>query len=311
MKTVVITGVAGFLGGHVARHFAQNGWSVVGVDVVAPENARIGTQCRYVQLSLPSPELSELLKEIQPHTCVHCAGRASVGLSIEDPAADFRGNTVLTFELLDALRRTAPHCRFLLLSSAAVYGNPQRLPVGEDQPVAPLSPYGFHKRQAELLVQEFAKVYGQPGLSVRIFSAYGPGLRRQVIWDICERILSTGALTLGGTGEETRDFVHAADVAGALALLADRAPAEGEIYNLATGRETSIAELADMLATALKRKVRATFDGRSRPGDPRNWRADVSKLRALGFQPALSLEDGLAQIAQWASAELAGIPQKS
>ena len=311
MKTVVITGVAGFLGGHVARHFAQNGWSVVGVDVVAPENARIGTQCRYVQLSLPSPELSELLKEIQPHTCVHCAGRASVALSIEDPAADFRGNTVLTFELLDALRRSAPRCRFLLLSSAAVYGNPQRLPVGEDQPVAPLSPYGFHKRQAELLVQEFAKVYGQPGLSVRIFSAYGPGLRRQVIWDICERILSTGALTLGGTGEETRDFVHAADVAAALALLADRAPAEGEIYNLATGRETSIAELAEVLATALKREVRAIFDGRSRPGDPRNWRADISKLRVLGFQPALSLEDGLAQIAQWASAELAGIPQKS
>jgi UDP-glucose 4-epimerase len=311
MKTVVITGVAGFLGGHVARQFAQNGWGVIGVDVVAPENARIGTQCRYVQLSLPSAELAQLLKESRPDACVHCAGRASVGLSIEDPAADFRGNTLLTFELLDALRRSAPRCRFLLLSSAAVYGNPQSLPVGEDQPVAPLSPYGFHKHQAELLVQEFAKIYGQPGLSVRIFSAYGPGLRRQVIWDICERILTTGTLTLGGTGEETRDFIHAADVAGALALLADRAPATGEIYNLATGRETSIAELAQLLAAALGRNVRPTFDGRSRPGDPRNWRADISKLQALGYRPALSLESGLAQIAQWASAELAGIPQKS
>jgi UDP-glucose 4-epimerase len=136
-------------------------------------------------------------------------------------------------------------------------------------------------------------------------------LRRQVIWDICERILTTGTLTLGGTGEETRDFIHAADVAGALVLLAERAPATGEIYNLATGRETAIAELAKLLATALGRKVSPTFDGRSRPGDPRNWRADISKLQALGYRPALSLESGLAQIAQWASAELAGIPQKS
>ena len=311
MKTVVITGVAGFIGGHVARHFAQHGWRIIGMDVVAPENARIGTQCRYFQLSLPSPELGGLLKEAQPDACVHCAGRASVGLSIEDPAADFRGNTLLTFELLDALRRSSPQCKFLLLSSAAVYGNPKTLPIGEDQPVAPLSPYGFHKRQAELLVQEFAEVYGQPALSVRIFSAYGPGLRRQVIWDICERILTTGALTLGGTGNETRDFIHAADVAAALVLLSERAPAKGEIYNVATGRETSISELASLLAASLGRKVTAAFDGRNRPGDPRNWRADISKLKALGFEPALALEDGLAQIAQWASAELAGIPPRA
>ena len=311
MKTVVITGVAGFLGGHIARHFARAGWQIVGMDVIAPENARIGTQCRYLQLSLPSPELTKVLKEVQPDVCVHCAGRASVGLSIEDPAADFRGNTLLTFELLDALRQSAPKCRFLLLSSAAVYGNPQSLPIREDQTVAPLSPYGFHKRQAELLVEEFADVYGQPGLSVRIFSAFGPGLRRQVIWDICERILTTGTLPLGGTGGETRDFIHAADVAAALALLSERAPAKGEIYNVATGRETSISELAGLIAASLRQKVEARFDGRSRPGDPRNWRADISKLKALGFEPTLSLEDGLAQFAQWASAELAGFPPRS
>ena len=287
------------------------GWQIVGMDVIAPENARIGTQCRYIQLALPSPELAGILKDVQPDACVHCAGRASVGLSIEDPAADFRGNTLLTFELLDALRRSAPKCRFLLLSSAAVYGNPQSLPIREDQPLAPLSPYGFHKRQAELLVQEFADVYGQPGLSARIFSAYGPGLRRQVIWDICERILTTGTLTLGGTGGETRDFIHAADIAAALAVLSERAPARGEVYNVATGRETSISELAALIGASLRQKVAATFDGRSRPGDPRNWRADISKLKALGFEPALSLEDGLAQFAQWASAELAGIPPRT
>src|SRR5215207_9535576 len=123
MKTVLITGVAGFLGSYVARHFEQAGWDVTGVDIVAPENSGMGRRSKYVRLPLPSPQLEALLANAQPHTCVHCAGRASVGLSIDDPAADFKANTVLTFELLDALRRFAPRSRFLLLSSAAVYGN--------------------------------------------------------------------------------------------------------------------------------------------------------------------------------------------
>lgn len=276
------------------------------MDVIAPENSHLPVGGFYTRLELPSPGFATLLRETQPTALVHCAGRASVALSIEDPAADFRANTVLTFELLDLLRRETPQCKFLLLSSAAVYGNPETLPIAEDHRVAPLSPYGYHKHQAELLVQEFARMYGVRALAVRIFSAYGPGLRRQVVWDICERLLTTGTLHLSGTGTESRDFIHPADVASGLELLARRAPAEGEVYNLASGRETSVAELAGLVASALAVPVSPTFSGSARPGDPRNWRADITKLRALGFNPALSLEDGLAQCAAWARAELTG-----
>lgn len=310
MKTVLITGAAGFLGTHVARDFSTHGWRVIGVDAAAPEDVRTAPDWSYVRLCLPAGEIAGILRDAAPDACVHCAGKASVASSMEDPAGDFRSNAVLTFELLDALRQFAPQCRFLLLSSAAVYGNPQRLPVAEDQPAAPLSPYGFHKHQAELLVQEFANVYGLPALAVRIFSAYGPGLRRQVIWEICERIIRTGSLTLGGTGEETRDFIHAADVAAGLRVLAERAPAKGEVYNLATGRETSIAGLAGILIGALGRKLRPVFDGRTRRGDPRNWRADISRIQALGFHPVLALEDGLAEVARWAATDLAENPSK-
>lgn len=305
MKTVLLTGAAGFLGRHAARHFAQLGWRVVGVDDVPPENAP--TLARFARLRLPSAELASILTEEQPHTCIHCAGRASVPLSMQDPAGDFRDNTVMTFELLEALRRHAPACRFILLSSAAVYGNPPALPVSEAAPVAPLSPYGWHKRQAELLCEEFSAVFGLPTISARIFSAYGPGLRRQVVWDICERVLTTGRLELRGTGAESRDFIHAADVAHALAVLAEKAPAHGEVFNLATGRETSIAELARLVCSALGTSTTPVFDGAATAGQPINWRADLARLAGLGFAPRISLEDGVRGVAAWARAELGSL----
>ncbi|MEO8350667.1 MAG: NAD-dependent epimerase/dehydratase family protein [Chthoniobacteraceae bacterium] len=301
-RTVLITGVAGFLGRYLAREFASAGWEVVGLDDAPPENAP--SDLSYHRMRLPDSRFDELLATANPDVCVHAAGRASVALSMEDPAADFRDGVVLAFALLDAIRRRAPGCRFILLSSAAVYGNPSSLPISESHPVAPLSPYGFHKRQCELLIEEFARVYAVPALAVRIFSAYGPGLRRQVVWDIFARTLTKGRLSLHGTGAESRDFIHAADVARGLVLLAEKAPAQGEIYNLATGRETTINELARLLLPILGANLEPEFDGCSTPGDPVNWRADVTPLTNLGFAPAVSLEDGLRGVAAWCAAEL-------
>jgi UDP-glucose 4-epimerase len=303
MRTALITGVAGFLGRYIAREFYREGWRVIGVDDVPPENAP--RDIEFHRLHLPDPALATLLAGNPPDACIHAAGRASVAHSITEPAADFRDGVVLTFELLDALRRTAPRCRFVLLSSAAVYGNPASLPILESHPVQPLSPYGFHKRQCELLVEEFARVYSQPALAVRVFSAYGPGLRRQVVWEICERVLTTGRLQLRGTGDESRDFIHAADVARAVALLVERAPAQGEIFNVATGREVTIRELATTLLARLNPKVAPEFDGETSPGDPRNWRADISRARAIGFAPEIPIEEGLRAEAAWCLAELA------
>ena len=303
-NSVLITGAAGFLGHYVTRQFATAGWRVIGVDNLAPEEIQFRPGTAYHQLSLPDPSLADLLAAERPKACVHCAGKASVPLSMEEPAADFRSNTVLTFELLELLRKRAPGCRFLLLSSAAVYGNPASLPVYETHASVPLSPYGYHKRQCESICEEFSRVYGLATTCVRIFSAYGPGLKRQVIWDICERVLRGDRLNLHGTGDESRDFVHAADIARALEMLARISPGEADIYNLATSREVTIRELATLITTFLETGNVVEFDGKVRPGDPLNWRADVSKIRALGFEPAVSLEQGIRTVATWASADL-------
>ncbi len=306
-QVVLITGVAGFVGRYIARHFSEQGWSVIGIDNSPPENAPVANLTAYLRLQLPDSALGDLLKNYSPQVCIHCAGRASVGLSVTDPSADFYSNTVLTLELLNALRLNAPECRFIFLSSAAVYGNPQSLPVSESQPTIPLSPYGFHKLQGEQLCLEFFKVYSLPTTSVRIFSAYGPGLRRQVMWDICHKAIIQNSVTLQGTGQESRDFIHALDIAKALLLIATAAPMQGETYNLATGREVTITELASHILTTLEYEDQPDFDGILPIGNPLHWQADMSKLRSLGFTPTISLERGIKTFANWCRAELVGV----
>ncbi|MEP0870512.1 NAD-dependent epimerase/dehydratase family protein [Trichocoleus desertorum AS-A10] len=306
-QSVLITGVAGFIGRYVSRYFAQQGWTVIGTDNAPPENAPLANLKTYQPLHLPNESLKELIQKYQPQVLIHCAGRASVGLSVTDPVADFHGNTVLTFEVLNTLRLYALDCKFIFLSSAAVYGNPESLPVSESQLLAPLSPYGFHKLQGEQLCLEFNKIYGLPTTSVRIFSAYGPGLRRQVMWDICYKATIRKSVCLQGTGQESRDFIHALDIAKALMLIALWAPMQGESYNLATGREVTILELSSLLLEALEYNDSSQFDGIVPIGNPLNWQADISKLQALSFVPSVQLEQGVKIFANWCRAELVGV----
>jgi UDP-glucose 4-epimerase len=305
-KMVLIIGASGFLGRHAVKHFYDRGWSVVGIDSVTPENAPLADLAAYYSLHLPASELDDLLKKSAPDLCVHCAGRASIGLSISDPLSDFQSGPVLTFNILNALRIHAPECRFLLLSSAAVYGNPSTLPVKETDVVAPISSYGFHKWQCEQLCLEFAKIYGLRTASLRIFSAYGTGLRRQVVWDICQKALTQREIFLQGTGRESRDFVHARDIARAAETVAILAPMRGETYNLASGREVTIAELAHMLLKALRIAAVPVFSGTLPPGTPLNWRGDISSLTRLGFTPSIGFEQGIRSVANWCREELSG-----
>jgi len=306
MKTVLITGVAGFIGRYVARYFSQQNWKVIGIDNSQPENAPLADLATYQRLQLPDLEFSNLLKTHNPNALIHCAGRASVNLSVSEPAADFYSNTLLTFQILDALRLNAPDCKFIFLSSAAVYGNPSQLPIAETHSTNPISPYGFHKLQSEQLCLEFAKIYHQPTASIRIFSAYGAGLRRQVMWDICQKAISQKSLTLQGTGNESRDFIHALDIAKALNVICDRAPMRGEVYNLGSGQEVKINELANMLLKAMDFDITPQFSGITAIGNPINWRSDISKLNSLGFEPSISINQGIKTFANWCMAELMG-----
>ena len=302
-RTILITGAAGFIGRQVVRHFAGLGYKITGVDCVPEENAA-WSDGQYYQMSLPDPKLGALLDRCSPDLCVHCAGRASVALSVSDPLSDFSAGPVMTFELLNALRLHAPRCKVIFLSSAAVYGNPESLPVTESHPSRPVSPYGFHKLQSEIICREFSEVYGLKTASLRIFSAYGSGLRRQVVWDICRKAFSPGVMKLQGNGTESRDFVHVEDIVRAIDQVAGKAPLAGEVYNLGSGAETTISTLVKLIFKSLNLERVCEFDGKVPPGTPLNWRADISRLQSLGFKPSISLEDGLASFTAWCKADI-------
>ena len=303
-KKTLITGVSGFIGRYLARFFTQRGHDVHGVDSNAEEHAPMGDLNSYAQMHLPSEKLGLLIANLQPELVVHCAGRASVPLSVSDPRTDFFSGPVLTWEVLDAIRLNAPGCRFIFLSSAAVYGCPAKLPVNEGDALRPISPYGAHKWQSEGICREFSHLFGVPTASARIFSAYGPGLRRQVLWDLCHKAITHGRIEAQGTGAESRDFIHVSDICQGVALLAEFAPLVGEVYNFGSGEETSIRGLVHMIVQALGFDCPCEFNGKVPTGTPLNWRADISALCKLGFEPKVAIADGIHSYAQWCKGEL-------
>jgi len=295
MTTIIVLGGGGFLGGHVERHYRRLGWRVVAVGRAA--SSSLSSDARHVW-DLPHPEFAHLLAAEQPKLCVNASGRASVPASMVEPLADFEASTLLNFRLIDDIRRRSPDTTYIHLSSAAVYGEPSRLPVSEDAEVRPISPYGWHKHLSELVLEEHARLFGVKSASLRIFSAYGPDLHRQVVWDLAWRATAgpEEALLLQGVAEDSRDFVHGTDVARAVELVAERGALVGERYNLACGLETRITELASLILRGLGRKDDVAFDARRRPGNPSRWHADIARLRALGFEPSIGLSEGVEQV---------------
>ncbi|MEI9805549.1 MAG: NAD-dependent epimerase/dehydratase family protein [Pseudolabrys sp.] len=294
MSTVIVLGGGGFLAGHIERHYHNLGWRVVSIGRAA---AASEAAAKHVW-SLPHSKFAHLLAVEQPQLCVNAAGRASVPASMVEPLADFEASTLLSYKILDDLRRRSPSSAYIHLSSAAVYGDPASLPVHEDAACAPISPYGWHKRMSEMVLEEHTKLFALRAASLRIFSTYGAGLRRQVIWDLASRAIAepNRPLVLQGQPDDSRDFVHGSDIAQAVQAVAERGPLHGECYNVAAGEETRMQDLAALVLRVLDRPAQIEFDGKRRPGNPRRWQADTARLRALGFSPRIGLEQGVLEV---------------
>jgi dTDP-glucose 4,6-dehydratase/UDP-glucose 4-epimerase len=241
----------------------------------------------------------ELFESTDFDVCINCSGAASVGESHTDPRRDYELNVVNVVRLLDAIRRYRPACRFLNLSSAAVYGNPAALPVSETSKVRPISPYGLHKLQAEQLCSDYARFFEMNTCSVRIFSAYGPGLRKQLLWDLHRKAQSGSRIELWGTGRESRDFIEVSDLCLALRLVCEHSAFEGEVVNVASGQEITIEYVVRLFIDFYNENHTHFFNGRTKTGDPLNWRADIGQLRCFGFEPEVLIEQGIRRYVEW------------
>ena len=304
---VLVTGAGGFLGSHICQHFGAAGHAIAAVGRFATDDrvaAAYPGLTLLAGMTLPDPAFVRAVKSFRPELVVHCAAGANVADSLEHPYRDFQGSVDGCAYVLHVLRESAPEAGFVLLSSAAIYGNPATQPIAEDARCAPNSPYGYHKWLCELVVEEYRTLFGMRTAILRVFSAYGEGLRRQVVHDLCRRIAgSDPEVRVVGTGHESRDFVHARDVARAVDCASRALGAGPPIYNVASGSETTVRELAALLAELLDCNKPIVFTDEQLPRSPSNGSADVSRMIAAGFRAEVPLREGLAGSCRWFRAQ--------
>jgi UDP-glucose 4-epimerase len=282
MTRAIVTGAKGFIGAAVAKALRAAEHEVVEVGTSATSDPLNADRI----YSLGSFDL-----------LVHCAGGSSVSASVESPQAEF-AKTVPPFTMLmDHVRRHSPAARVVLLSSAAVYGDATDRPTRENSPTDPVSPYGVHKRMCELSCHAYGTMYGISSIVLRLFSVYGAGLRKQLLWDAAQKARRRD-LAFSGTGDETRDWLHVDDAASLVLAAAPHASRSVPIVNGASGRGVTVRYVLETLLHELGAGA-PSFSGTARLGDPRHYCADISAARAFGWEPRVELARGIAEYAAW------------
>jgi UDP-glucose 4-epimerase len=302
--SILVTGANGFLGRHVALCYARQGHEVLGIghgEWPRSESESWGLSS-WIQADIT---MESLLEAETPSTIIHCAGGGSVAFSITNPLVDFQRTVVTTAHVLEYVRLHAPSCRVVYPSSASVYGAVQAVPICEDCAAMPISQYGTHKLMAEEMVSSYARQFGTCAAIVRFFSVYGPGLRKQLLWDASCK-LAVNDNTFMGTGEEVRDWLHVEDAANLLQMAATQASGKCPIVNGGSGVGATVREVLQHLAcNLLRRQIDLRFSGVQRPGDPSRYIADIEASKAWGWFPKRQWPEGVEEYAAWWS-ETAG-----
>ena len=306
-KRVAVTGAAGFIGSHLVDKLVG-----VGAHVVALDNLHSGVMTNLAQ-SIHRIRFHKVDVRDRAAVCTvldgsdivfHLAGNALVPYSVENPAYDFESNVLGTYHVLELLRQERIG-RVVFSSSAAVYGVPMENPVSELYPLEPISPYGASKLAAERLGVGWARTYDVHFVVARIYNTYGPRQRKYVMYDLLNKLhRNPHHLEVLGDGTQMRDYSYVSDTVRALLLLGERGLA-GEAYNVAGDNPTRISALIDLLLEVMGlEKVALTYTGESWRGDVPTMVADMTKLKSLGFEPQVSLPDGLASLLAWMDNEV-------
>lgn len=311
MSCIFITGAHGFIGQHLAQWLAGRGHRVYGLghglwpDL---EVARHGLS-NWVNGDIEPGNLRLLQRSAgTPDIVFHLAGGSSVAAASANPHEDFFRTVGTTAELLEWSRHDAPDAHLVAVSSAAVYGSGHDGQISEAATLAPYSPYGHHKRMMEQLCQSYAANYGLHITIPRLFSVYGPGLKKQLLWDLCSKLhAGITPLTLGGSGAELRDWTEVGDVVRALDLLASRAERQLLISNVGSGIGTNVRQITQHVANNWLQQSEVPFpfqfSGKSRTGDPFSLIAEPSMLNAMGFKWRNQIDAGISSYVSWFRAD--------
>ena len=292
---IIIIGSKGFIGSHCYSYFSElPGIEAYGADVVVDYN-----DPNYFLIDATNADFSKVFSAHRFDWCINCAGAASVPESFINPERDYLLNVHHVVLLLNAIRSDGRGCRLIQLSSAAVYGNPKMLPVSEFSELSPLSPYGVHKKQAEELCRLFFEHFGVRSTVLRIFSAFGNGLRKQLFWDLFKKTGMVGDVVLFGTGNETREFIHVSDIVNAIFVIMQADEPCFRQINVANANPVTIKDAAAVFFRYMNFGGDIQFNGKNRVGDPLYWQADTALLNKLGYRQQISFEEGIQSYCKW------------
>ena len=313
MKTVLITGGAGFIGSHLSEWLLRRDSSVLCLDnfdnfydpnlkIKNAERVRRAFLDRFELITgdIRNPDhLSEIFKSHRIDSVIHLAARAGVRPSLAEPLLYEDVNIRGTVSLLEACRSHGIH-RFVFASSSSVYGENQRIPFSErDLDIRPVSPYGATKRAGELLCYTYSHLYGMDISCLRIFTAYGPRQRPEMAIHKFTRLIDQGErIPMYGDGSYRRDYTYIDDLIEGIVAAMDHLKGF-EIYNLGESQTTSLRELILLIEKALSKK--ATVEKLEvQPGDVSVTYADITKARErLSYRPKVKIEEGIERFVQW------------
>lgn len=307
-KSVLVTGGAGFIGSHLVELLVAAGAEVTVFDTfVSGQRSNLAAVAD--RISLQEQDIREIdwesyLSDSQVDVLFHLAANAYVPPSVENPSFDYEINFGTTFRLLEALRRLEWPGRMVFASTAAVYGNAVNIPISEADLTVPISPYGVGKLAAERYLAVFADLYGLKMASLRFFSAYGPRQRKQVVFDLLAKLSKDRKkLFIHGDGTQVRDFLYVEDAARSAMVVAEHAALGGEVYNVGSGKEYTIEQLAKNLCKVTGLDPVFDYSGQNRPGDPEKLVVDISRLRSIGYEPLVGFDEGLGNVVDWYNSE--------
>lgn len=316
MKTLLVTGGAGFIGSHLADRLVADGHRVVIVDNESTGfRENVNPEAIYIYGDITRTRDLEKAFAYDLDAVFHVAGQASTIRSFDDPTEDLKVNVNGTLNLLKmCLQYRVP--RMLYASSMTVYGHPTTVPTSEMEPCQPISYYGITKYAAERYVHAAADRidlgFDFNVTSFRMFNVYGERQSLEnpyqgVVSIFIANVLNGEPITIHADGEQSRDFVHVKDVVEAWVSALDRKESYGEVFNLGTGARRSINELADVTLAAFdySRESYPVQYASLRPGDQRHMAADITKAaQILQWRPQVRFADGMRSTVRWAVAQI-------
>jgi Nucleoside-diphosphate-sugar epimerases len=293
LEKVFITGATGFLGSHLVDCLTKRGTTISVLVRGQPDRFTRDGLC------VVQGDLSHPLIISDASTVFHLAAISHVGRALENPRQTFETNTAGTLTVLEAIRQSSSVEKLVFVSSAHVYGEPMYLPIDEGHPVRAQEPYAASKLAAEAFVSAYSSAYGIPIAIARLFNTYGPRQHPDfVIPSIIRSALTQDALMLGNL-TPTRDFTYVDDIVEAFLRLAETGKG---VYNVASGVEISIEALVARVAEILGKPLTISSQRaqrRSAAVEIERMCADISRIKALGWKPRVSLIDGLTNTITW------------